>query len=677
MRRLGDALVLTMTRGVTLAEWHRLGMIGREWALYRALGNDYARIVLVSGGDARELDIAREHCPGAIVVCNEGGVDDFDRAAPALVASVMKDTLPGGAGGGARIVVKTNQMEGGNLACAIASQLRGEGHAAALLARGGYCFSRFVGEREGFDSRACASARDEESRLCSCADAIICSTREMAADLAWRCGIALGRFHVVPNYVLMDDEPRIEARDGCEILAAGQLVGRKRVHLLIEAVALLARRGASGGGGVEPTLTIVGDGPLRQGLEDLARSRGVRATFLGNVAHSDLRQRMRAARVYAHASALEGHPKTVLEAMASGCAIVACDAPGTRVVLEHERTALLTRDEPEAIAGALERVLHDDALARSLAANAWQWARERVALDRVVAPERAAHGAALERMEEQRGAPAGGDGGSSSASRDSNPRALPGVRFDPALLDEPLERRVRAFGDAVGGFWKRLPAREGSRFLMGLDDALYRLHGHAAIADGGGLHPKHRLTRYHDFFCERLSADERVLDLGCGVGALACAMAQRAGARVKGIDLNEQSIERARARAHEIGVTHLVRFLRADITTIDGEACDTVVLSNVIEHLRDRAALLARWRETTGCRRFLIRVPMLERDWRVPWKRELGVEWRLDETHETEYVEGELRGELREAGLRAVGWITRWGEFWVEAQCPHRARSEA
>ncbi len=48
---------------------------------------------------------------------------------------------------------------------------------------------------------------------------------------------------------------------------------------------------------------------------------------------------------------------------------------------------------------------------------------------------------------------------------------------------------------------------------------------------------------------------------------------------------------------------------------------------------------------------FLIRVPLFERDWCAGLKRELGLEWRLDHTHETEYTLESFKTEMEQAGL--------------------------
>jgi SAM-dependent methyltransferase len=211
--------------------------------------------------------------------------------------------------------------------------------------------------------------------------------------------------------------------------------------------------------------------------------------------------------------------------------------------------------------------------------------------------------------------------------------------------------------------FRLLPPKQTLRFLFRLDRWLYFLQGQMAGRYGGGLHTKHRHTRYHDFFVDHVQPGERVLDLGCGIGAVAYEVAERAEARVTGIDINADSIATARERfAHphaEYKVADTLEFLPQG-------HFDVVILSNVLEHLPDRPAFLRRVREATGATRFLIRAPLHERDWRVPLKKELGVEWRLDPTHEIEYTVESFAEEMAAADLEVTYLEVRWGEIWSE-----------
>jgi SAM-dependent methyltransferase len=244
------------------------------------------------------------------------------------------------------------------------------------------------------------------------------------------------------------------------------------------------------------------------------------------------------------------------------------------------------------------------------------------------------------------------------------------ISFDPALLEQGVGQSVRVWSGAIRAFARRLSPLARAEFLMALDSALYEDQGAAAIGANThqGLHPKHALTRYHDFFIENIGEGERVIDLGCGVGALAASIASKAKAHVTGVDWTPGNLAKARAAAGAQGLESQLTFVEGDITTTRlPETFDVVVLSNVLEHLNERAQLLAQWREWYKPRRFLIRVPAYDRDWRVPWKEELGVEWRLDPTHMTEYTWERLSEELSIAGLKAVKLTVRWGEYWVVA----------
>jgi SAM-dependent methyltransferase len=223
-----------------------------------------------------------------------------------------------------------------------------------------------------------------------------------------------------------------------------------------------------------------------------------------------------------------------------------------------------------------------------------------------------------------------------------------------------MKRGIRT---AVVKFFRLLPPDKVLRFLFGIDTWLYFLEGQMAIAYGGGVHTKHHHMGYHDFFVNRIDAAAQVLDVGCGVGAVAHDVAERAGATVVGVDINPQNIALARERFAHPRVQYIVDDV---LTMVPNDRFTVVILSNVLEHLPERPFFLLQLQQNTKADRFLIRVPLFERDWRVPLKRELGVEWRLDPTHETEYTVESFAQEVAEAHLRITYQEIRWGEIWAE-----------
>ena len=228
---------------------------------------------------------------------------------------------------------------------------------------------------------------------------------------------------------------------------------------------------------------------------------------------------------------------------------------------------------------------------------------------------------------------------------------LPASRVE-SLIVEIITKRISV-----------LSPEEALRLLFRVQAALYPVLGRKAVEYGGGTHTKHRHTRYHDFFTSRVQKGERVLDVGCGIGAVAFDIAERSGASVVGIDLSHDNIETARKRYGHPRVEY-----RVQDGVRDGQdgRFDVVVLSNILEHLPERPDFLRRLQQAARPSKMLIRVPLFERDWQVPLKRELGVEWRLDPTHETEYTLESFVDEITRAGCRIVHQEVRWGEIWAE-----------
>lgn len=641
------ALVLVFSDGVSFKDWRDSGMIEREWALYREIAPKYGRLLIVTHGDETDETIARELAPSPEIIRKPAGLDR-DAWVASAAASVARALA-----GCSSAIVKTNQMDAGPWAIAARDALTAAGCRATLIARGGYPYSWFVSRLCGPTSEPARYAAEVEGRLCREADIILGTTQTMLDDLCWRHVIDPSRTKLVPNYVedALFAEP-IE-REPMTITFAGRLCDQKRVDLLIDAVAALP-----GDLRDEVTLEIIGAGPLEAALRDRAALARIRATFTPRIPHAALMERFCRCTIYAQTSAFEGHPKTVIEAMACGAPVLVSRGPGISDVVSDGVTGVVVEPSPHVIADKLAELLRDPPRRKRLGARASAEARRRYSLSAVAPEELRAHGLAA-RMNLAR-APRDG-----SLLSDHQAEAHDRSTDRPSTPEQSAESASRMITHMV----KSMPAREGARFLMALDARLYELHGENAVAADGGLHPKHRHLGYHDFFVERIKPGERVIDLGSGVGALAESIASRAGARVTGVELAERNFTRARESAERKGLSGSLKYVLGDITTHRAPGTfDVVVLSNVLEHMTDREALLRQFRAWYSPSRFLIRVPAFDRDWRVPWKKELGVEWRLDPTHETEYTAGQLNRELREAGLRIAEHIAVWGEHWVVAE---------
>lgn len=206
----------------------------------------------------------------------------------------------------------------------------------------------------------------------------------------------------------------------------------------------------------------------------------------------------------------------------------------------------------------------------------------------------------------------------------------------------------------------------GLRRLFALSDRLDLAINERATHYDNGIHPKHRLTRYHDFFVDRIDKGARILDIGCGVGTVARSIATRVpGSIVVGVELDEGRLAQARSGA----VPPNLSFIEADARrNLPLGPWDVVVLSNILEHIEDRVGFLRDILRQAAPQKILIRVPLFERDWTLPLRRELGIDYFSDAEHFIEHRLDELRDEVLAAGLKPVETITLWGEIWAECR---------
>lgn len=212
---------------------------------------------------------------------------------------------------------------------------------------------------------------------------------------------------------------------------------------------------------------------------------------------------------------------------------------------------------------------------------------------------------------------------------------------------------TRFIGQLLQGSSLRLPIL---KTLLHVDNTIRRSITFFALEKG--MHPKHRIIDYHQFFLDQVHPEDHVLDIGCGNGFLSYELAQKV-ARVVGVDNDGNNITFARTRYHH---PHLEYILGDATTFYFKETFNVIILSNVLEHIQNRIDLLKKIKYIAP--KLLIRVPMIDRDWLPILKREMKVEYRLDPTHFIEYFETSFRQEMSEVGLTITSLEVRFGEIY-------------
>jgi 2-polyprenyl-3-methyl-5-hydroxy-6-metoxy-1,4-benzoquinol methylase len=196
------------------------------------------------------------------------------------------------------------------------------------------------------------------------------------------------------------------------------------------------------------------------------------------------------------------------------------------------------------------------------------------------------------------------------------------------------------------------------RLFFFLHSYSYKAINKIAVIKHGGIHPKHDIMRYHDFFLDNIASTDSVLDIGCGNGALTYDLAEKAK-KVIGIDISKKQI----AAAKENYKKDNLAFVSGDVVNYNfREKFDAIVMSNVLEHIDERSEFLKRLRNISP--KLLIRVPLVTRSWLAFYLKKQGYDYRLDKTHFTEYTLEQINDELDKSSWKIKDYHINFGEFY-------------
>jgi len=143
---------------------------------------------------------------------------------------------------------------------------------------------------------------------------------------------------------------------------------------IVKATRIVARKSK------DVEVCMVGDGPLRSNTIQLVHSYNLTNlfSFTGTLGSSQVAEKLGKASIFILPSLKEGMPFSLLEAMASGLAVVGSNISGINDVVVHGKNGLLVpSSSPEALAEAILTLLKDSNLRRRLGENARNYVVER------------------------------------------------------------------------------------------------------------------------------------------------------------------------------------------------------------------------------------------------------------------------------------------------------------
>ncbi|MBF8272642.1 MAG: hypothetical protein HW380_1747 [Magnetococcales bacterium] len=206
-------------------------------------------------------------------------------------------------------------------------------------------------------------------------DVFVCVSRDLQSWLIHRVAIPAAKVHLIINGTDTQrfipgakpplPPPGFASDSDFVIGSAGRLWPIKDHGNLVTALAKLGQHDPDGF--KRCRLILIGDGPKRLEMEQLARHLGVADKLWITGWRDDVAQLLRCLDLFVLPSQAEGTPLTILEAMATGLPVVATRVGGVADLVQEGHTGtLVPPSDPEALAQAILRHLHDPQWSKNL-----------------------------------------------------------------------------------------------------------------------------------------------------------------------------------------------------------------------------------------------------------------------------------------------------------------------
>lgn len=211
-------------------------------------------------------------------------------------------------------------------------------------------------------------------------DGLITYSRKGAEEYT-RLGFPQEKIFIAPNAAVprpqhaAPNRPAQFIGDRAVVLFVGRLQARKRVDDLIHACACLPKT-------IQPSLWIIGDGPMRTELESLAKVIYPQTTFFGAMHGAELDRQFTRADLFV----LPGTGGlAVQQAMAFGLPIIVGQADGTQAdLVRPENGWSLLSGNTESLAQALQQALSDAAVLRKMGLESYRIVKDEINLENMV-----------------------------------------------------------------------------------------------------------------------------------------------------------------------------------------------------------------------------------------------------------------------------------------------------
>ena len=350
---------------MSIHHWFKIGILNREVALYKKLIENNIKVTFLTYGDEKDLQF--EHELGGIeILCNKFNLPNklYKFLMPLLHFNSFLSCD----------IIKTNQMNGSLEALKIAKLF-----CKPLICRMGYLFSDFQLRRKGEHSLSYKHAVAMESKTMSEAKINVVTTKIIKKKLlAKNNKLHQESIRVIPNYVnetVFKPYENSKRDKIIDILFIGRIVKQKNIESLLIAVSKLNLK-----------TQIIGSGNLKKSLQSKYNNKNI--IWNENIPSYSLPEIYNSCKVFVLPSYYEGHPKTLIEAMSCGCAVLGANTTGIAEIINHGQNGILCKPDSKDISSAIINLLQQPALRGRLGFEARKYILRNNSLNKITKIER-------------------------------------------------------------------------------------------------------------------------------------------------------------------------------------------------------------------------------------------------------------------------------------------------
>ena len=316
-------ILVLFTYKNSLGTWKDSGIINRELSYYKNLSEKNGiEFIFLTFGDDTENQYLKNYQNLSVIPIYEyieksdNNFKLFFRTLklPLLVKDQLKEIS----------IIKTNQLNGSWIAILLKLIIK-----KPLLIRTGYdAFIFSIKDKKSILKRFLFYVLTQISLIFS--DLYTVTSKDDFQFIVKNYLFNKSKIKIRPNWVDVNPNMKFVNRDNLRIITVGRLVKQKNYEFLIKEFA-----------DSNYTIDIVGDGPEKTELENMAKTLNSNINFLGNLPHYELMNILSSTKYFISTSLYEGNSKVLLEALASGCLVFATDIKNNSEIITHEKTGIL------------------------------------------------------------------------------------------------------------------------------------------------------------------------------------------------------------------------------------------------------------------------------------------------------------------------------------------------